>query len=46
VEQALAHQRRAKERFLTPGATPRGRLSDVLATEAHQAVADRMARFA
>ena len=46
VEQALAHQRRAKERFLTPGATPAGRLSDVLATEAHQAVADRMARFA
>jgi beta-N-acetylhexosaminidase len=51
VEQALAHQRRAKERFLTapavaPGDRPRTRLERVLASDEHQAVAAEMARFA
>jgi beta-N-acetylhexosaminidase len=46
VEQALAHQRRAKERFLGPTPASTGPLSSVLATDAHQAVADQMARFA
>ncbi len=46
VEQALARQRRAKERFLGPAPTPTGPLTSVLATDAHQAVADQMARFA
>ena len=51
VEQALAHQRRAKERFLTApavagGSRPAGRLEQVLASEEHQAVAAEMARFA
>ena len=45
VEQAMARQRRAKERFL--GApTPTGPLTSLIATDAHQAVADQMARFA
>jgi beta-N-acetylhexosaminidase len=51
VEQALAHQRRAKERFLTAPAAARGdrrgtRLERVLASDEHQAVAAEMARFA
>lgn len=46
VEQALTHQRRAKARFLVTTSAARAPLSDVLATEAHQAVADQMARFA
>ena len=46
VERALARQRRAKERFLGPAPTPTGPLTSVLATDAHQAVADQMARFA
>jgi beta-N-acetylhexosaminidase len=46
VEQALARQRRAKERFLAPATKPSGPLGQLLATEAHQAVADQMARFA
>ena len=46
VDQALARQRRTKERFLSD---PRGRAaapSQVLASDAHQAVAGEMARFA
>ncbi|MBK5296116.1 MAG: beta-N-acetylhexosaminidase [Vicinamibacteria bacterium] len=46
VEQALAHQRRAKQRFLVSAPSPTVSLTDLLATEAHQAVADQMARFA
>ena len=46
VEQALVHQRRAKERFLVSQPSPAGSLADVLATDAHRAVADQMARFA
>jgi beta-N-acetylhexosaminidase len=46
VEQALSRQRRAKERFLVPAAAPVRSLGDVLASEAHRTVADRMARFA
>ena len=46
VEQALAHQRRAKLRFLETATARPGPLDEVLATEAHQAVADQMARFA
>ena len=50
VEDALARQRRAKERFLTTRATsrpPSGRaLRDVLGCDAHRAVAGEMARFA
>jgi beta-N-acetylhexosaminidase len=46
VERALARQRRAKERFLGPAPAPTGPLTSVLATDAHQAVADQMARFA
>jgi beta-N-acetylhexosaminidase len=46
VERALARQRRAKERFVGPAPTPTGPLTSVLATDAHQAVADQMARFA
>lgn len=51
VEQALAHQRRAKERFLGAAAWPPGgrrpeRLEQVLATDEHQAVAAEMARYA
>ena len=46
VEQALARQRRAKERYLVPATTASGPLGQLLATEAHQAVADQMARFA
>ncbi len=46
VEQALAHQRKAKLRFLGAAPGPVRPLSEVLATEAHQAVADQMARFA
>jgi beta-N-acetylhexosaminidase len=46
VDQALARQRRTKERFLTaPPARP-APLSQLLATDAHQAVAGEMARFA
>lgn len=51
VEQALAHQRRAKERFLAAPASAGharrpARLEQVLATDEHQAVAAEMARFA
>jgi beta-N-acetylhexosaminidase len=53
VEEALAHQRAAKERFLAPriaasSARPAtARLpSDVIGAEAHQAIAAEMARFA
>jgi beta-N-acetylhexosaminidase len=57
VEQALAHQRAAKERFLmSPGLAPvapragRGgeaaRLRQVVGSERHQAIAAEMARFA
>ena len=46
VEQALGRQRRAKERFLGPRDARRPRLDQVLATEAHQAVAAEMARHA
>jgi beta-N-acetylhexosaminidase len=46
VEQALARQRRAKERFLRAAPATRPRLEQVLATDAHQAVAAEMARFA
>jgi beta-N-acetylhexosaminidase len=45
VEEALLHQRRAKERFL-PSPTRPVRLEQVLGSEAHQAVAAEMARFA
>jgi beta-N-acetylhexosaminidase len=46
VDQALARQRRAKERFLTPPPARPAPLSQLLATDAHQAVAGEMARFA
>jgi beta-N-acetylhexosaminidase len=49
VEQALAHQRRAKERFLTaqrPAVRPPRELDDVVGCEEHQAIAAEMARFA
>ena len=46
VEQALARQRRAKERFLLGPARPALPLRQVLASDAHQAVAARMAEFA
>ena len=47
VEQALAHQRRAKERFLQSApAGAAASLTQVLGTGEHQAVADEMARFA
>lgn len=46
VEQALAHQRRAKQRFLVSAPAPASSLTQLLATDAHQAVADQMARFA
>jgi beta-N-acetylhexosaminidase len=46
VEQAIARQRRTKERFLAAPRLPAGALSQVLASDAHQAVADEMARFA
>jgi beta-N-acetylhexosaminidase len=46
VEQALAHQRRAKEQFLVSPPSPAGTLADALATDAHREIADQMARFA
>ncbi len=46
VEQALAHQRHAKQRFLVSAPAPASSLTQLLATDAHQAVADQMARFA
>jgi beta-N-acetylhexosaminidase len=52
VEEALAHQRAAKERFLLPGpglvraAGPRQRLRDVVGNESHRAIAEEMAKFA
>ncbi len=56
VEQALAHQRVAKERFLlgeglaaTPlsaPAGPRAQLRQVVGSESHQAIAAEMAKFA
>jgi hypothetical protein len=46
VEQALGRQRRAKERFLRAAGTSTARLDRVLASDAHQAVAAEMARFA
>jgi beta-N-acetylhexosaminidase len=56
VEQALTHQRAAKERFLlnarlpaTPRASAtstRGRLREVVGSETHQAIAAEMAKFA
>ncbi len=45
VEQALGRQRRAKERFLAASPAPRP-ARQVLASDAHQAVAAEMARFA
>jgi len=46
VEQALARQRRAKERFLSGPRERSAPISEVLASDAHQAVAGEMARFA
>jgi beta-N-acetylhexosaminidase len=54
VEEALAHQRAAKERFLlgrlagarTNAAAVRARLRQVVGSESHQAIAAEMARFA
>jgi beta-N-acetylhexosaminidase len=50
IEEALARQRRVKERFLasTVAARPRSgkSLRAVLGTDAHRAIADEMARFA
>ena len=46
VEQALGRQRRAKERFLKPRDRSALKLEHVLASDAHQAVAAEMARFA
>jgi beta-N-acetylhexosaminidase len=50
VEDALARQLRAKERFLAAGASPRPRagraLRQILGADAHQAIAGEMARFA
>ena len=46
VEQALAHQRLAKQRFLQSAPAREASLNRVLATGEHQAVADQMARFA
>ena len=46
VEQALARQRRTKERFLSAPRERSAPISEVLASDAHQAVAGEMARFA
>ena len=51
VEDALAHQRTAKERFLrrtadSPGAPPTAPAFQLVGSEAHQAIAAEMARFA
>jgi beta-N-acetylhexosaminidase len=46
VEQALDHQRRAKERFLAAAVPAPRPLAQVLGSDAHQAVAAEMARFA
>jgi beta-N-acetylhexosaminidase len=50
VENALAHQRHAKEQFLEEGDTGRGPrpapLSRIVGCAAHQAIAAEMARFA
>jgi hypothetical protein len=56
VEQALAHQRAAKERFLLNARLPvtsranvtstRARLRQVVGSESHQAIAAEMAKFA
>lgn len=50
VEDALARQRRAKERFLATGVNARplpvARLHQVLGSDEHRRVADEMARFA
>jgi beta-N-acetylhexosaminidase len=48
VEDALARQRRVKERFLASRriASDRGRLRDVLGRGEHRAIAEEMARFA
>lgn len=46
VEQALGNQRRTKVRFLRAGTPSRVRLDQVLGSDAHQAVAAEMARFA
>jgi hypothetical protein len=50
VEDALARQRRVKERFLAASAPARPRagkaLRDQLGRDEHRAIADEMARFA
>jgi hypothetical protein len=48
VEDAMARQRRAKERFLSPPEKPlhADRLRTVLGRDEHQAIAAEMARFA
>jgi beta-N-acetylhexosaminidase len=46
VEQALAHQRRAKERFRVRPAPPARVVGQVVASDEHQAIAAEMARFA
>lgn len=46
VEQALAHQRRAKERFRVRPAPPARAVVQVVASDEHQAIAAEMARFA
>jgi hypothetical protein len=49
LEDALTRLRRAKERFLTQGVAAPGRraaLRQVLGCDAHQRVAEEMARFA
>jgi beta-N-acetylhexosaminidase len=47
VEDALTRLRRAKERFLAApvGSTRSGRLQHVLGCDAHQRIAEEMARF-
>lgn len=46
VDQALSRQRRTKERFLSAPRAKAPMLSQVLASDTHQAVAAEMARFA
>ncbi len=46
VEDALARNRRAKERFLAaPSAAPRGPIRAVIGADEHRRIADEMARF-
>jgi hypothetical protein len=44
VEGAMAHQQRAKARFL-PGAPPSGAWREVVGCDEHQAIAQAMAEF-